>query len=251
MKVEKPDQIAVPAQVLAVCGVETDMAMLLVTLERGRQIFGRGYGTAHDDTHVGCELAAAAACYAAGGDVSVWDRGLWPWPDMQAPSEEEPVLRRMVKAGALILAEIERLLRAGADPHSALADDVPADILDIVSQVPDAERVCQCIACGCNDLQACEDAFGEPCGWLRVDHAAGLGVCSECPEAVAVWDDGGRAVAVDAVDEQGRTLHAVDTILHETLNGLSADRQHVNATVARLVEMAQRLGAEPGIGDRS
>lgn len=236
----------------ALPSVQCDLAMLLVTLERGRQIFGKGYDPAHDDDHAGAELAAAAACYAAGGEVSVDGRRLWPWPGEPAPSAAVAELRRLAIAGALLLAEIERLLRAGADPQTALAADLPPEMLDVLAlAAQQPSGLCRCIGCGCDDRHACQDEFGEPCGWLRIDREAGVGVCSECPEAVALWDDGGRAVAVDAVDEQGRTLHAVDTILHETLNGLSADRQHVNATVARLVEMAQRLGAEPGIGDRS
>jgi hypothetical protein len=50
-----------------------------------------------------------------------------------------------------------------------------------------------CIGCGCDDYHACVDALEQPCSWVRVDHAAGLGVCSACPKTdVARWDRGNR-----------------------------------------------------------
>lgn len=41
-----------------------------------------------------------------------------------------------------------------------------------------------CIGCGCDDLHACADLFGDPCYWLTVDRAAGTGVCSQCRECL-------------------------------------------------------------------
>lgn len=35
-----------------------------------------------------------------------------------------------------------------------------------------------CIGCGCDDLHACEDGFGDPCSWLMVDHQLGFGICN-------------------------------------------------------------------------
>jgi len=46
-----------------------------------------------------------------------------------------------------------------------------------MSQVED---IATCIGCGCTDLQACTKS-AEPCHWLDVDYAQGIGVCSECP----------------------------------------------------------------------
>lgn len=37
----------------------------------------------------------------------------------------------------------------------------------------------QCTDCGCSDSQGCEP----PCWWLRVDRAAGTGLCSTCAPA--------------------------------------------------------------------
>lgn len=89
----------------------------LIAEERQRQIDVEGWTPEHDDAHRYGEIAWAAVCYAAPGEVLVLDEGgepvdPWPWED----GDKRPTtsrLRRMVKAGALIAAEIERLQRAG------------------------------------------------------------------------------------------------------------------------------------------
>ncbi|HHZ6871741.1 TPA: hypothetical protein ACWLT0_002898 [Pseudomonas aeruginosa] len=89
-------------------------AWLDVQAERRRQITAEGWTPEHDDEHNGGDLADAAACYAlwAGGiNPGNW-REFWPWaPEWLRHSEPR---RMLVKAGALILAEIERLDRGGA-----------------------------------------------------------------------------------------------------------------------------------------
>lgn len=58
-------------------------------------------------------------------------------------------------------------------------------------------RLTHCIACGCRDNAACwDEEAGQPCHWLAVDRAAGLGVCSACADDLARWNDGDRKVAV-------------------------------------------------------
>ena len=50
-----------------------------------------------------------------------------------------------------------------------------------------------CIGCGCDDDHACyDDEAGVGCHWVRLDRAAGVGVCSCCWEIVKVWDAGQR-----------------------------------------------------------
>lgn len=67
-----------------------------------------------DDTYVNDELSAAAACYvihAGNPNVAVGSVAAWPWrPESFKPSANRR--RDLVKAGAFVLAEIERLDRA-------------------------------------------------------------------------------------------------------------------------------------------
>lgn len=91
-----------------------------IAAERRRQIEVEGWAPEHDDMHRDGVLARAAACYADphlvfrgwtrdGQKVSIPDH--WPWE----PSWWKPTTRRrdLVKAAALIVAEIERLDRKG------------------------------------------------------------------------------------------------------------------------------------------
>ncbi|RWC28111.1 MAG: hypothetical protein EOS70_27755 [Mesorhizobium sp.] len=90
-----------------------------VATERRRQVEVEGWTPEHDDAHANGELAGAAACYAIGATVSKLKWGhksppaIWPW--RKSWWKIEGGARRMlVKAGALIIAEIERLDRADA-----------------------------------------------------------------------------------------------------------------------------------------
>ncbi|HHD7475459.1 TPA: ead/Ea22-like family protein [Klebsiella oxytoca] len=82
-----------------------------VLAERQRQITAEGLTPEHDDEYQHCEMAVAAACYIMADDDPRADvPELWPWPsEWWKPTD---VRRDLVKAGALILAEIERLDRA-------------------------------------------------------------------------------------------------------------------------------------------
>lgn len=88
--------------------------------ERLRQIDVEGWTPEHDDTHDRRELLKAARCYADLASYAprlrsaVLKRGEppagWPW-DAEWWNPSSP-RRDMVKAAALIIAEIERLDRA-------------------------------------------------------------------------------------------------------------------------------------------
>lgn len=85
-----------------------------VLAERRRQVESEGWSPEHDDKHTDNELSRAAGCYALG--VTAY----WPWDqDWWKPSDRR---RNLVKAGALILAEIERLDRLPARPNTGEAD---------------------------------------------------------------------------------------------------------------------------------
>lgn len=92
-----------------------------VLAERQRQVTAEGWAPAHDDEYEHGELADAAGCYALSSelfDCAGEPPRPWPWPD----EWWKPTSRRrdLVKAGALILAEIERIDRAaGVDVREA------------------------------------------------------------------------------------------------------------------------------------
>lgn len=109
------------------------MGVERIARERARQISEEGYDDVHDDEHGGSEIAMAAACYAASAadkriyvmeefaaSVSFIDP--WPWDErfdnrpyygnvLQEPESDAQRIRMLEKAGALIAAEIDRLLR--------------------------------------------------------------------------------------------------------------------------------------------
>lgn len=110
--------LASPALAAETQAVPEGMAARDVLAERRRQIEGEGWTPEHDDAHANGELAGAAACYCL-GSVSHWARSmaiqsLWPWAqEWWKPTDRR---RDLVKAGALIFAEIDRLDRLAASP---------------------------------------------------------------------------------------------------------------------------------------
>ena len=83
-----------------------------VLKERCRQVEGEGYTIEQDDTYTDYQLPRAAICYGikAAGLPDHLERLYWPFRS----SAVKPANRRrsLVKAAALLLAEIERLDRA-------------------------------------------------------------------------------------------------------------------------------------------
>lgn len=104
-----------------------------VWMERASQVASHGYDAAHDDMHVFGELGQAGVSYALAAlghditDANSWPtfRGPWPFTD-DPPPRRDPSdrgrRRLMVKAAALLVAEIERVdrrLTAQAPPPSS------------------------------------------------------------------------------------------------------------------------------------
>lgn len=110
------------------CGVS------LIAIERCRQMREEGWTPEHDDEHCIGELAMAATCYVmpsglrsfrlhfmgetvAGGtkpmSMTVFDK-LWPWAHAWWRPHPDDRIRELVKAGALIAAEIDRIHRRDA-----------------------------------------------------------------------------------------------------------------------------------------
>lgn len=102
----------------------------LIAAERQRQVEAEGWTAEHDQGHTLGELAVAGACYALlarWGDATVLGRPLlrsilWPWdaewfkpaeypdPPYDKNVHRDKHVKDLVRAGALIAAEIDRLL---------------------------------------------------------------------------------------------------------------------------------------------
>lgn len=88
----------------------SSQAVLDVAAERRRQIEAEGWTPEHDDEHGDGSLAVAASCLADTERTPGLCPGRWPWPASAWKSKGRR--HDLVRAGALILAEIERLDRA-------------------------------------------------------------------------------------------------------------------------------------------
>lgn len=101
----------------------------LIAAERERQQTVEGWTPEHDDEHETGEMLGAATSYLQEGYAQIFEdaappsvngHGEWPW-DMKWWKPSPDPVRNLVKAGALIAAEIDRLQRAKE------RDDVPTD----------------------------------------------------------------------------------------------------------------------------
>ena len=98
---------------------ETQGGVALIAAERQRQIESEGWTAEHDDDYCDGVLARAGACYA---EAAYWPEEEarstpedWPFdPEWWKPSPNP--IRNLVKAGALIAAEIDRLFRMQVKP---------------------------------------------------------------------------------------------------------------------------------------
>jgi len=90
-----------------------------IAAERQRQIESEGWTPEHDNTHHRDQLAWAAVCYAAPAAIRREARhpnrtvflDPWPWSTKWDKRGRTDRVRDLEKAGALIAAEIDRLLR--------------------------------------------------------------------------------------------------------------------------------------------
>ena len=97
-----------------------------IRAERERQLVEEAWTPEYDDTHDKGEMAFAAGCYALNAGTERFADGVvpifWPW----AREWWKPKTRRrdLVRAAALIVAEIERIDRASIEK---LAKALPKD----------------------------------------------------------------------------------------------------------------------------
>jgi hypothetical protein len=141
-----------PEQYRAVYGIKvTTGGAELISQERQRQIEQEGRTTEHDKQYRAGDLARAAACYAMPADKRAWGYGLvskrersivekwWPWAITSWKPTPNDRIKELVKAGALIAAEIDRIFKTERGCH-------------ICGKNP--SFLCE----GCNTL-ACEDHY--------------------------------------------------------------------------------------------
>lgn len=93
----------------------------LILMERIRQINEEGWTAEHDDKHTKGELAIAGASYAWPSPRPLDIKLAWPWDKkwwkpstiygIDPKARFEGRIRELVKAGALVAAEIDRLQR--------------------------------------------------------------------------------------------------------------------------------------------
>lgn len=97
---------------------ETRAALQAIFDERARQITAEGFDRGHDDEHDSGALALAGGCYAMRSiGLKYYDSDeteappiAWPWS--KADWKPKGPTRDLVRAAALIVAELERLERA-------------------------------------------------------------------------------------------------------------------------------------------
>lgn len=109
-----PEAEAVELERRAAANAEPRDGAALIAAERRRQVEAEGYTPEHDDQHRHGEIAIAAACYAI-HSTDAWvvypdecnpDVPGWPWGS--ASWKPKGRVRDLVRAGALIAAEIDR-----------------------------------------------------------------------------------------------------------------------------------------------
>ncbi len=91
-----------------------------IALERNRQETEEGFDAAHDDMHGTDQLALAAACYALPSYHRTGEKPpvFWPWDAhwwKPTPRERQ---RELIKAAAMLVAEIERFDRCQGEMRS-------------------------------------------------------------------------------------------------------------------------------------
>lgn len=83
-------------------------------LERRRQVAAEGYTPKSDERHAPHQLTMAAVAYAVSSHYGAMAVAFWPWdPATFKPKDPR---RDLVRAGALVMAAIERLDREALAP---------------------------------------------------------------------------------------------------------------------------------------
>jgi hypothetical protein len=136
------------AAVEAVLTQRTDGATdgaALIAAERKRQIESEKWTAEHDDEHDAGQMVEAAVTYALEATYDgpalkgTWFKKYWPWDDESFKPKNPP--QDLIRAGALIAAEIDRLQRATQRTEPAPAQEhLGADRTDEWESRMDAQK---------------------------------------------------------------------------------------------------------------
>ena len=89
-----------------------------IMAERDAHLTREGYTVEHDDGHTHGELAKAADAYLIHNVLPRVARVVWPWGPETFKAKDR--VRDLVRAGALIAAEVDRLLRKDGEEAASV-----------------------------------------------------------------------------------------------------------------------------------
>lgn len=139
----------------------------MIAAERQRQIEAEGWTPEHDDEHEAAEILRAATSYIDTAYAQAMRRPPrtrapmgWPWSECWWKPSDDPI-RNLVKGGALIAAEIDRLKRLLGRAESVMAIQAFQQITGkrqvvcrpLKANIPEAPAGAQltaCPVCGCD-----------------------------------------------------------------------------------------------------
>jgi hypothetical protein len=112
--------------------------------ERRRQIEREGYTPEHDAHHAGCEMVVAAMSYANGaligpGVEHTFPPEEWPWQLQDWNPTADPV-PNLVKAGALLAAEVDRIQGTSPPPPHVTTVEQETELLAILRVIAPEDR---------------------------------------------------------------------------------------------------------------
>ncbi|CAO3404268.1 hypothetical protein [Azospirillum palustre] len=199
-----------------------------VMAERRRQIEAEGFDTAHDDGHGEGDLALAGACYARYvgtcspfGYTGISAPKDWPW----SPKWFKPTTPRrdLVKAAALILAEIERLDRATAQTVSEPVTAVRCSECGWIGESTDLGAEGECGGEGCPGTSVNEIA--DPAAMIRAWHDSDGHYCGkQLADAGYIAPRPATVNEAGALDmEPGATVWDLTAVGEAALNAAKAE----------------------------
>lgn len=112
----------------------------LIWRERKRQVSAEGWSREHDAQHMHGEMVDAARAYLIAPRFADRPPTYWPWDRQYWKPCPDDRMRELVKAGALIAAEIDRLLRLSGSDEDGSSDGTACSNPDLSESVHRKEQ---------------------------------------------------------------------------------------------------------------